>query len=30
MVFPRESDGVLRPTQRLWSFCVDLADLHCV
>jgi hypothetical protein len=30
MVFPGESDGVLRPTQRLRSFSIDLADLPCV
>jgi hypothetical protein len=30
MVFPGESDGVLRPTQRLQSFCVDLVDLPCL
>jgi hypothetical protein len=27
MIFPGESDWELRPTQRLWSFSVDVADL---
>jgi hypothetical protein len=30
MVLPRESDGELRPPQRLWSFNVDLANLSCI
>jgi hypothetical protein len=30
MIFPRESDWELRPTQRLWSFSVDVPDLPCV
>jgi hypothetical protein len=30
MIFPGESDWVLRPMQRLWSFSVDVPDLPCV
>jgi hypothetical protein len=30
MVFRRESDWVFRPTQGLWSFSVDVPNLHCV
>jgi hypothetical protein len=30
MIFTRESDWVLRPAQRLWSFSVDVPDLPCV
>jgi hypothetical protein len=30
MIFPGESYWVLRPTQRLWSFSVDLPDLPCI
>jgi hypothetical protein len=30
MVFPGESDGILRPTQGLWSFSVYLADLPSI
>jgi hypothetical protein len=26
MIFPDESDTELRPTQRLWSFSVDVPD----
>jgi hypothetical protein len=30
MIFPGESDWELQPTQRLWSFSVDMPDLPCV
>jgi hypothetical protein len=30
MIFPGESGWELRPTQRLWSFSVDVPDLPCV
>jgi hypothetical protein len=30
MIFPIETDWVLRPTRRLWSFSVDVPDLPCV
>jgi hypothetical protein len=30
MIFPRENDWELRPTQRLWSFSVDVPNLPCV
>jgi hypothetical protein len=30
MIFPGESDWVFRPTQRLWSFSVDVHNLPCV
>jgi hypothetical protein len=30
MIFPGESSLELRPTQRLWSFSIDVPDLPCV
>jgi hypothetical protein len=30
MIILGESDWELRPTQRLWSFSVDVPDLSCV
>jgi hypothetical protein len=30
MIFPRESYWELRPTQRSWSFSIDVPDLPCV
>jgi hypothetical protein len=30
MIFLGDSDWEFRPTQRLWSFSVDMSDLPCI
>jgi hypothetical protein len=30
VILPRESGWDLRPTQKLWTFGIDVPDLPCV